>query len=84
MSRLTLDHAHHRLRNRTLALRDKVIDLATDLEAQFGADDDRTIFAQNAYCELQEIANTLEGKPARKRRVPPPPAPTTVRKGGLP
>lgn len=53
------------LRNRAVALRDKVIALARDVEAEFGAQDDRTIFARNAYCELQEVANTI-AKPEDK------------------
>lgn len=50
---------HEHLHLRTIALRDKVIRLARDIETAFGKDDDRTIFARNAYCELQEVANTI-------------------------
>lgn len=56
---------HAKLQKRALDLRDKVISLARTIEAEFGADDDRTIFARNAYCELQEVANTIE-KPQRR------------------
>lgn len=50
---------HAKLQKRTIALRDKVIELARAIEREFGKDDDRTIFARNAYCELQEVSNTL-------------------------
>lgn len=52
--------AEKKLQKRAIALRDKVIHLARAIEAKFGKDDDRTIFARNAYCELQEVANMLE------------------------
>lgn len=49
-----------KLQKKTIAPRDKIINLARELEVRFGKEDDRTIFARNAYCELQEIANMLE------------------------
>lgn len=49
-----------KMRNHALTLRDKVIAFARTVEAKFGRDDDRAIFARNAYCELQEVANMLE------------------------
>ena len=48
-----------KLQKKAIALRDRVIRLAREIEAQFGKEDDRTIFARNAYCELHEVANML-------------------------
>lgn len=50
---------HLILQKQTIVLRDRVIRLARAIEAEFGKEDDRTIFARNAYCELQEVVNTL-------------------------
>lgn len=47
------------LHDRALVLRDNAIRLARAIEAEFGKNDDRTIFARNAYCELHEVANML-------------------------
>lgn len=47
---------HRRARN----LLDKAVKLSRDVEAEFGKEDDRTIFAKNANCELYELANELE------------------------
>jgi hypothetical protein len=55
------------LQKRAIALRDEVIQLARSIEAQVGKDDDRTIFARNASCELQEVSNML-GDPGRGRQ----------------
>jgi hypothetical protein len=52
--------AEKKLQRKAIALRDRVIRLAREIEAQFGKEDDRTIFARNAYCELHEVANMLE------------------------
>jgi hypothetical protein len=57
-----------KLQKRALALLDKVILLARDVEAAFGKDDDRTIFARNAYCELEEVRRMLGGKGEKRRR----------------
>ena len=51
-----------KMQKQAVLLRDKVIAFARAVEAKFGKDDDRTIFARNAYCELQEVANMLETK----------------------
>jgi len=58
--------SNKKLQNKTIALRDRVIRLAREIEAQFGKEDDRTIFARNAYCELQEVANTIAARSKRK------------------
>ena len=47
------------LQTRTIALRDRAIRLARDIEARFGKENDITIFARNAYCELHEVSNML-------------------------
>jgi hypothetical protein len=57
-----------KLQKRALALLDKVILLTRDIEAVFGKDDDRTIFARNAYCELEEVQRMLGGKGEKRRR----------------
>jgi hypothetical protein len=51
--------ANKTLQSKAIALRDRVIRFAREIEAKFGKDDDRTIFARNAYCELHEVANML-------------------------
>lgn len=56
------------LQKKTIALRDRVIRLAREIEAKFGKEDDRTIFARNAYCELHEVANMLETADAELTR----------------
>lgn len=50
---------HLKLQKSAIALRDRVIRLARAIEAEFGKEDDRTIFARNAYCELHEVANMI-------------------------
>lgn len=47
------------LHQRTDALLRKVVQLSRDVEAKFGKNDDRTIFAKNANCELYELSNML-------------------------
>lgn len=56
---MTMSVSERRLQKKAVALRDRVIFLAREIEAKFGKEDDRTIFARNAYCELQEVANML-------------------------
>jgi hypothetical protein len=57
----------HKLRRRAVELRDGAIQLARDIEAKFGKEDDRTIFARNAYCELQEVSNMLAPSRSKAR-----------------
>jgi hypothetical protein len=57
---MTMSVSERRLQKKTIALRDRVIFLAREIEEKFGKEDDRTIFTRNAYCELQEVANMLE------------------------
>ena len=47
------------LQRRSQALLDRVVKLSRDVEAEFGSNDDRTIFAKNANCELLELTNML-------------------------
>lgn len=47
------------LHQRTIALLQKVVKLSRDVETEFGKNDDRTIFAKNANCELYELRNML-------------------------
>jgi hypothetical protein len=47
------------LHRRSQTLLDRVVQLSRDVEAEFGRDDDRTIFAKNANCELLELTNML-------------------------
>lgn len=51
--------ARRALHRRTEALLRKVVQLSRDVEAEFGKDDDRTIFAKNANCELYELHKML-------------------------
>lgn len=47
------------LYQRTATLLRKVVELSRDVEAEFGNNDDRTIFAKNANCELYELRQML-------------------------
>lgn len=47
------------LHRRSQTLLGRVAQLSRDVEAEFGKDDDRTIFAKNANFELLELTNML-------------------------
>lgn len=56
------------LQQRTATLLRQVVKLSRDVEAEFGRDDDRTIFAKNANCELYELEQMLAHEQKAKVR----------------
>lgn len=54
-----MTRARRALHQRTESLLSKVVQLSRDVEVEFGKEDDRTIFAKNANCELYELRNML-------------------------